>query len=339
MAIPRYRLVNPSAPGFYHVISRCVRRAWLCGSDEVSGRSFEHRREWIRSRLLWLSRVFAVDVYAYAVMSNHYHIVLYRDPARVATWSAEDIAKRWLWLCPPKVLKEAADLESHPEFDKCVQEIVGNAERLACVRARLSDLSWFMRFLNEGIARRANAEDGVTGRFWEGRYRSQVLLDEGAVLACMAYVDLNPMRAGIADCLEDSDYTSVQERLEDARPLGSVDSQDPVRPLSGSVYQAESGVTRLSVSVEQYIGLVEWAAGVTRAKLRSRMGSPKDLLVPLERLGLRPRAWPLSVVEFGRRFRLVVGSSGALMSMAQKWGQGRLQGLSGARFMYLSENS
>ncbi len=88
---------------------------------------------------------------------------------------------------------------------------------------QLKNLSWFMRTLNEYIARLANAEDGVKGRFWEGRFKSQALLDEQALLAAMAYVDLNPVRAGIADTPENSDYTSIQERLgevPDAEPEG-----------------------------------------------------------------------------------------------------------------------
>jgi len=77
----------------------------------------------------------------------------------------------------------------------------------------LKDLSWYMRCLNEKVARMANAEDACTGRFWEGRFKSQALLDEAAVVSCMAYVDLNPIRAGICESLETSAFTSIQERL------------------------------------------------------------------------------------------------------------------------------
>jgi hypothetical protein len=186
MTYPRAHLVDTDNGGFYHCISRCVRRGWLCGRDSLSGRSFEHRRDWVEARLLELANLFAVDLYGYAVMSNHYHCVVEVLPAKAAEWSDDEVARRWCALCPASTEQETA-LKRFA--------LLAIQKRVDGVRTRLASLSWFMRFINEPIARRANREDNVTGRFWEGRFKSVALLDEAGVIACMAYVDLNPVRA------------------------------------------------------------------------------------------------------------------------------------------------
>ena len=211
MTRPRSTLVSLSDTPWYHVVSRCVRRAFLCGTDHYSGRCFEHRRGWIIERVKQLAGVFAIDVAAYAVMSNHYHLVVRVDAERARGWSRDEVLRRWtrLFEGPPAVRSLLAGRG----------DTLDEATRLAIdawaenYRARLHDLSWFMRVLNESIARQANAEDDVTGRFWEGRFRSQALLDEQAILSAMAYVDLNPIRAQMADTPERSAFTSVAERI------------------------------------------------------------------------------------------------------------------------------
>ncbi|MEE4300647.1 MAG: transposase, partial [Pseudomonadales bacterium] len=207
MGYPRALTVDPDRPGFYHCTSRCVRRAWLCGTDALSGRCFDHRRDWIEQRLLFLADSFAVGLFAWAVMSNHTHVVLRIDPELPHTWSDDEVARRWARLA--RTLAPMRD--SH--IEQRVRLLSAQPERLTEFRRRLGSLSWFMRFLNECIAREANAEDGCTGHFWEGRFKCQALLDDAAVTACMAYVDLNPIRAGIADELAHSDFTTIQRRL------------------------------------------------------------------------------------------------------------------------------
>ena len=216
MTRPRSTLVSVSDTPWYHVVSRCVRRAFLCGSDAHSGQSFEHRRGWIVERVKQLSGVFAIDVAAYAVMSNHYHLILRIDAERARSWTRDEVLRRWTQLFdgPLAVQRLLAgkgdelDAATHLAIDEWAQK----------VRARLCDLSWFMRVLNETIARKANAEDDVTGRFWEGRFKSQALLDEQAILTAMVYVDLNPIRAQMAQTPEDSEHTSVAERINQLKP-------------------------------------------------------------------------------------------------------------------------
>ena len=222
MTQPRSTLVSLDDTPWYHVVSRCVRRAFLCGHDAHTGRSFEHRRGWIADRIKQLASVFAIDIAAYAVMSNHFHIVVRVDDTRVQDLGRDEILGRWtqLFSGPTLVQRYLADADRLGQAE--IELVDAWAETY---RSRLADLSWFMRVLNESIARQANAEDRVTGRFWEGRFKSQALLDEQAVLTAMAYVDLNPIRAGIADTPERSDYTSVAERAE--LLLGSAMDDDP----------------------------------------------------------------------------------------------------------------
>lgn len=210
MTKARCEQISLSDTPWYHVVNRCVRRAYLCGTDRVSGQCYEHRRGWIEQRILQLASVFAIDVAAYAVMSNHYHLVVRVDCDAAKSWSDDEVLQRWTQLFTGPLLVRNY-LDDSCEFSEAMQDKV--AEFTAIYRKRLHDISWFMRVLNESVARMANKEDGVTGRFWEGRFKSQALLDEQALLSVMAYVDLNPVRAGIADDLRESEYTSVRYRI------------------------------------------------------------------------------------------------------------------------------
>ena len=189
MAIARRDLVDKESPGFYHCTNRCVRRAFLCGYDEDSGENFEHRKVWLEKRFYQLAEIFAVDIYAYAVMDNHYHLVLYLDPKLPEKWSNAEVAERWLKVYPSRLDKP--ENAAQREIKKLA--IMDAPDLLKIYRQRLGDLSWFMRRLNEPLAKLSNGEDNCTGRFWEGRYSSQALLDEAAILSCMSYVDLNPV--------------------------------------------------------------------------------------------------------------------------------------------------
>jgi REP element-mobilizing transposase RayT len=197
-----------------HCINRCVRRAFLCGDDKLTGKNYDQRRELIRQRLEFLAGVMGIEVLGYAVMSNHFHCVLRSRHDVVATWSDDEVARKWWMLCP--ALKNPDGSPAEPTEVE-LKAIRNDRKGLKEKRRRLSSISWFMRFLSEKIAKDANKDDKCTGRFWEGRFKAQVLLDEAAILACMQYVDLNPIRAGLAKTLEGSDFTSVQDRIEDLK--------------------------------------------------------------------------------------------------------------------------
>jgi REP element-mobilizing transposase RayT len=240
----RKRLISLDDTPYYHCISRCVRRAFLCGRDPVTGFNFEHRRQWIVDRIKLLSSIFAIDLCAYAIMSNHYHIVMRINSEQAKRWSDQEVAERWTRIFSEPLLVKRFLAGKY--LSAAEQEYV--AGLISTWRIRLLDLSWFMRCLNEPIARIANKEDHCTGRFWEGRFTSQALLDERAVLACMAYVDLNPIRAALAKTPEQSDYTSLQERI--LHPESHV-----LRPFAE---HADDDVG-IPFGLKDYLELVDWA--------------------------------------------------------------------------------
>ena len=192
MTVARKSLVDVSLTRYYHCISRCVRGAFLCGEG------FEHRKQWIEDRLEVLAAQFAVSVCGFAVMDNHLHVLVRLDPKLSSDWSDEEIVRRWLAVYPPRTLN----------FDDaaCVRMWIDNElkrpKQVAEYRRRLQDLGWFMKALKEPLSRLANKEDECKGAFWEGRFKSIAILDEEALLATCAYIDLNPVAAGIAARLE-----------------------------------------------------------------------------------------------------------------------------------------
>ena len=204
---------DPAEVCVVHVVQRCVRRAFLAGVDHATGKDYSFRKEWIRRRMEALASVFAVDILTYAVMSNHLHQILRNRPDVVAQWSDEEVAVRWLRVFPGRRLEE--HLAEPTESD--VQTLCSDKERLAEVRSRLSDISWFMRALAEPIARLANKQDDCTGRFWEGRFKCQRIVDEAGLLACSMYVDLNPVRAAMAESPEQCEHTGAYDRAKARR--------------------------------------------------------------------------------------------------------------------------
>jgi hypothetical protein len=212
MAMPRSRYVDDNEEGVFHCVTRCVRRAFLSGYDSYSKKDYSHRKSLILNRMRFLTTIFAIEVLAYCIMDNHYHDILRTLPGRAALWSNIEVARRWLTLFPNYHLLNKLQLSS---LDERIQALAQRPEIIEILRKRLSNLSWFMAQLNEFIARVANNEDNVKGRFWESRFKAKALLDDAAILTGMVYVDLNPIRAGMATTPEDCDFTSIQERIRD----------------------------------------------------------------------------------------------------------------------------
>ncbi|MGO1247900.1 MAG: transposase, partial [Oceanisphaera sp.] len=312
MPKPRFTQVSLEDTSFYHCVSRTVRRAFLCGTDHYSGQCFNHRRGWIEQRLLLLAQVFAIDIAAFAVMSNHLHVVLKVDVEKAQAWSDMKVVTQWHKIFGGTLLTQrftkGEAIEAH-----CIEVL---NERINEYRQRLTNISWFMRALNEPIARWANKEDKCTGRFWEGRFKSQALLDDAAVLACMTYVDLNPIRAKTADTPEDSDFTSIQRRVRAA-----IKGEQPkeLLPFVGSEQQEQP--KGLVFELQDYLRLVDDTGRILSDGKRGFISETSANI--LERLNIPQENWIKITGEFMKIFKGPVGSLPHLQQHCEQRGMQR----------------
>jgi len=331
MAIARKRLFDPTHGPWIHAISRCVRRAHLCGGRD--GR-YDHRRAWMEERLELLSRVFACEIAAYAVMSNHFHVVVRMRPQEPAGWSAVEVATRWMSIFPRTYLSDGTPVLPS---EATIAAQAADWRWIAEKRGRLADLGWFMRSLKEPIARRANREDACSGAFWEGRFDSIPLLDQPALIACMAYVDLNPIRAKMAATPETSRHTGVRQRI---RARQRVVATSRVAARGGDQALAASGLADRAptpnwivpvercivgealankrLSTDDYLTLVDATGRVIRPGKRGAI--PASLAPILARLDLRVEGWIATMLGWRQMRGSAVGGSEARIAEAARRG-------------------
>ncbi|NNF16408.1 MAG: hypothetical protein HKN70_06650 [Gammaproteobacteria bacterium] len=311
MARPRKEQLDIKLTPYYHVTSRCVRRAFLCGYDHATHTNYEHRRQWVEDRIRLLSSLFAIDICSYAIMSNHYHIVVKLCPEQADTWTEEDVMRRWLCLFHGTRLVQR--YSKGQVLSAIEQQTV--SESLAVYKDRLKDLSWFMKCLNEPTARRSNKEDKCTGHFWEGRYKAQAMVNESTLLSGMAYVDLNPIRAGVAETPEHSAHTSLKERItqsfnvkkavEDQMAAGHLlgfnMALKPLLPFfNGDIQQ---GPPSIPMRFADYLELVDWTGRVARQDKCGRI--PSQCAPILTRINLSSELWLENATKFEARYRVL----------------------------------
>jgi hypothetical protein len=242
-------------------------------------------------------------------MHNHTHTVLRVDRESALDWCSDEVISRWTKLYKPSPIAER--YLNGIELTKAELDVV--AEEVEKWRHRLYDISWFMRNINEGIARQANEEDGCTGKFWEGRFKSQALLDDAALLTCMSYVDLNPIRAKIADKPEESNFTSIQDRIKhyqktveqtEDRAEAATSAPEHLEPFVGGEH--EDKTSGINFSLPDYLELTDWAG---RAIREDKSGAiPLELVPILERLNIDPEAWLDGVKNYGKNYNTVIGT-------------------------------
>ena len=308
MTRPRKEQISLTDTPYYHIISRCIRRTFLCGFDHETQQNYEHRKQWIVDRIRLLSSIFTIDLCSYAVMSNHYHLVIKIDTKQSDQWSDREVAERWTAIYQgPLIVQQWLTGGALSEIEQTTLN-----STITIWRKRLCNISWFMKSLNEPIARLANKEDGCTGHFWEARYKSQALLSETALLACMVYVDLNPIRASINKTPETSDYTSIQERISSQWNLEeainaqfketAIQLNTSIKPLLR--FKGTSDIdpkNALPMTFIDYLELVDWTGRTIRDDKRGYI--PKTLPSITKRLNLNSSNWLKQSVHFEDHYR------------------------------------
>ena len=327
MTVARSQIVDLHVTSYYHCISRCVRRARLCGEG------FEHPKQWIEDRLEELAGIFAVSISGFAVLDNHLHVVLrLMGPKLTDSWSDREVAQRWARLYPPRDRKRKV----LPITEEWLKQKVENKRWIARTRKRLTKLGWFMKCLKEPLARMANAEDEVRGHFFEGRYKSIAILGKEALLAECVYVDLNPVAAGMAQLPEESEHTSLRARIDHCRKkkrmgelrsamektaagitLGPTEAnrleeQHWLCPFYGASEEssANQGQETSSsfhgmfnrFSLAQYLQLVDWTSRLIR---EGKANVSSQVSPILERLGTNTEVWKETFQQLFSKDRLL----------------------------------
>ena len=247
-------------------------------------------------------------------------IVLHVDSEHVRSWSTLEVLIRWHKLFKGTLLTKKYQQEQPlTKFELAMVE-----ETAQVYKQRLIDISWFMRALNEPIARQANKEDKCTGHFWEGRFKSQALLDEGALLSCMAYVDLNPIRAGIAPTPEQSTFTSIQLRIKAA-----IKGEQPTALLAFTGNEHQDKTTGIRFSLKDYLILVDETGRVIKEDKRGAIDAKSAQI--LSRLHISDESWLKLTTNFEGIFTGAVGTAEHLCEFTEHVGLKRVHGIVNAQ--------
>ena len=347
MPTARKHQISLTDTPYYHCVSRCVRRAFLCGEDRLTGKNFDHRKLWVAEKLTQLANVFAIEICAFGIMANHGHYVLRVDQQTAKLWDQKEVISRWTELFSGGVLIQrfqAGKCKTQGEISK-VNELV------EIWRERLTDISWFMRCLNESIARQANAEDNCTGRFWEGRFKSQALLDEQALLAAMVYVDLNPIRASITQTLETSEFTSIAQRIQEFSKSTNSDKSPQKHSLKPQFEKTNMIQTNVPLAkfngweqkyrgipytLLDYFELADWTGRAIRDDKRGFIPHNKPNII--HKLGIDSETWLETVDSFTDNFYTFIGPIEKLEKICHRQKKKWLSGSNLCRRLFSEKN-
>lgn len=333
--IPRKELVASGQVSVFHTVNHCLPTAQLAGSERKTGRSLEHRREFLMERIRLQSTLLSVEVLAFAVEPQRLQLVLRTRPDLVKQLSDTEIARRYLSAIPPK---HGFDQELETPSAGEIRAVINNRTLFARARNRLSDLSWFISQLAESIARNANRESGLTGKFWEGRFNCRPILDPTGLALAATHCDLAPVVAGAAQSPASLKGTSLALRLQAARSgtpswLASIAADPGRKPAGQRPPRVPAGrVAGIVLNDAEFREVLEWTCRELSSKTPGRF--PDDLAEHFIGLEVSPDSWIRLSREYDDIFKRAVGTPKSLEKLIRKTGGQHLQGANRVRELF-----
>ncbi|MCL1126526.1 transposase [Shewanella surugensis] len=329
----RKKLIHIDSTPFYHISNYCVRGAYLVNDNPKTKQVDLHRAHWFVDKLIQLSTIFCIDIAAYTILPRHYHLVLKVNTDNAKNLTSLQVIERWRQVFNPHVLaikyinKELFSNTEQEQFDEFISQW----------RERLTNISWFMRCLNETISRKVNKEDHCKGAFWQGRFKSQALLDEPAILACIMYVDLAPIREQLAQSLENIYLSSIQLRVaafkqaQKEAQIYDVEgdflaiAQQPSTLLPFDHMTRSGKQIHLPFHLFDYIELIKWThKGIIENNVPSNQHNTPKLLT---RLTINKKDWINTCRHFSQHYSHAIGSWQKMCEFSRqfngKWCKGK----------------
>ena len=336
----RKEIIRPNQVAVYHCWATTLPKLCLCGKKGKT--DCDHRKEWIRDRLVQMSEVFAVEVCGYAINKDRLDVIIRVRPDLAKKWSKEEVARRWKMIHPQDRDREL-EFETVKPSKQQIQDLLDDKQQLEECRGRLCDVTWFVRDLCEAVARRMNREEGRKGRVWYGRFRTRQVLDAPAALASCTAIELSPVVAGLTKEIGKGGYSSACDRIAGAKSRARAKTRAP-RAKDADIWLCPVDATKAKGKVpaksafpmtpSDYVKLVEWTGKQIAAKKLDAAPSA-DIAGALSKMGLNPDSWLSFVAGLDDRFTRAVGSPKLMAKEAKRIGKSWFRGHIHAEEAYL----
>jgi REP element-mobilizing transposase RayT len=263
MQMPRIaRMKVKGEPSVYHVVSRTALDGLVFGNVE---------KEFLLNHIKHLSKVYFAEVLGFCIMGNHFHLLVRMHPGTDV--NDREIQKRF-----------------EVYYGRERNQEVRDREKIGELRKKWEDLSEYVKEIKQGFSRFYNKRHNRKGFFWSERFKSVIVDNGDTLINCLAYIDLNPIRAGIVKKPEDYRWSSLGYHVQAGNRDGF---------LSTDFGLVEFGVKDMEARLTHYRRYVYGKGGIRRSGVESSRGVE---LSAVERFRFRTRYFTDSGIIGSRGF-------------------------------------